>query len=153
MNLIGKKVFENNVFMQCDCGEEIIEFCRDSSISNDNTVEYFIQYHGYFSYKVDKCNSFFFLNKSEFSLFLDEIRDFLNGVEKNVSAVFFDKYLTYKNKFPGTLIVTYDNSMGYFYIIKYPNPTEAKKAGKCSWEIIIGKEQAKELLEELEEWR
>ena len=69
MKLIGKKVFENNVFVQCDCGQEIIEFCRDSSISNDNAVEYFIQYHGYFSYKVDKCNSFFFLNKSEFSLF------------------------------------------------------------------------------------
>ena len=153
MDLIYRKQFENQIFVQCDCGEEIIEFCRDSTLNEDGSVEYFIRHHGYFNPKIDKYSGFYFATKADLSLLLDEMRDFLNKVEKNKVEVIFDKYLTYKDKKPGVLVALYDNDFYFFNLIKYPNYKEAIKIGKCSWEIILRKEQVEQLLKELEEWR
>ena len=84
---------------------------------------------------------------------LQEMRDFLNNVPKDMCMVLFDKYLTYKNKLPGVLIVTYDNNSDLFTILKYPNSKIAEKAKSWTWEIILRREQVEELLKELEEWR
>lgn len=149
MKLINRKRFENQVFVQCDCGEEIIEFCRD--YNEEEGIQYFILYHGYFNPKKDTCCSFYFTDKGEFAELLQEMRDFLNNVPKNMCMVLFDKYLTYKNKMPGVLISTYNNN--FFTILKYPDPKTAEKANYCTWEIILRREQVEELLKELEEWR
>lgn len=150
MNLIGRKRFDNQVFVQCDCGEEILEFGR--TYDEEEGIEYFIYYHGYFNPKKDNCCGFYFADKGEFSTFLQEMRDCLNNVPKDDVTISFDKYLTYKNKLPGVLISTYDDK-GFFSILKYNNPKEAVKAKKCTWEVILRKEQVEELLKELEEWR
>lgn len=150
MNLIGRKRFDNQVFVQCDCGEEILEFGR--TYDEEEGTEYFIHYHGYFNLKKDNCCGFYFADKGKFSAFLQEMRDCLNDVPKDDATISFDKYLTYKNKLPGVLISTYDDK-GFFSILKYNNPKEAIKAKKCTWEVILRKEQVKELLKELEEWR
>ena len=150
MNLIGKKRFDNQVFVQCDCGEEILEFGRD--YDEEEGTQYFILYHGYFDPKKDICCSFYFADKNAFAELLQEMRDYLNKVPKNMCTVIFDKYLTYKNKMPGVLLATYDD-YDCFTILKYSDPKTAEKAKHCSWEIILRREQVEELLKELEEFR
>lgn len=149
MKLVGREKFDNQVFVQCDCGEEILEFCR--SYSEEEGTQYFIYYHGYFNIKKEPCCSFYFTNKGEFSNLLQEMRDYLNEVPKDNCTVIFDKFLTYKNRLPGVLITTYDKS--FFTILKYSDPKTAEKAKYCSWEIFLRREQVEELLKELEEWR
>ena len=149
MNLINKKRFDNQVFVQCDCGEEILEFCRD--YDEEEGTQYFILYHGYFDPKKETCCSFYFSDKGAFAELLQEMRDFLNNVPKDECMVLFDKFLTYKNKLPGVLLATYDNN--FLTILKYPEPKTAEKANYCSWEIVLRREQVEELLKELEEFR
>ena len=153
--IISNKEFENQLFVQCECGEEIIEFCRDSKLSEDGSVEYFIRYHGYFNPKVDSNPWFTFCSKNEFSYFLSELKRFIDGNSNsgNVS-VLRDKYLTYKNKLSGILIFMPDKDGDFFLITKYPKKFK-RIAGtdKCSWGIVINKETAEKVLEELSEWK
>lgn len=147
--------YENQVFVQCACGNEVIEFCKDIN-DFDHSVEYFILPFLQNNNKKDKFCAFTFENKGDFSALLDELRCFINGVSKPDCTVLFDKYLSYKNKFPGVLVVSYsemEDKENVFIIRKYIDAKEpSRKRGKFSWEVVLTKEQSIELLAELENW-
>lgn len=153
MKLIGRERFDNQVFVQCDCGEEILEFCREPNPDDNGAIEYFIRYHGWFDRKVDQYCSFYFADKGEFARVLDKMRSMTSNVDDPTVLIQADKYITYRGKFPGILAAFYDNDLQFFTLIKYPNPKEAGKVGKRSWEFILRREQVEELLRELEEFR
>lgn len=140
MKIIGKEVWEQSLFVQCECTEEIIEFC------NDDEGEYFIRLHGYYDRKKDRYSDFTFWHKGQFSVFVSFLRDFINGIPSAPKRL-YDKYFSYKNKKPGILHLEYAED--FFSIRKYAND----KAKKCTWEVILRNEQAIEVYNELECWR
>ena len=54
--LIGRNMFEQSLFAQCECGKEIIEFGEDEG-------EYFICYHSWYDRKLDRYSDFTFADK------------------------------------------------------------------------------------------
>ena len=139
--LIGKHVFEQSLFAQCECGQEIIEF-------GNNDGEYFICYHSYYDRKLDKYSDFTFFNKGAFADLVNKVRDFVGNAPNNVPLILVDKYLSYKNKLPGALIVDYDD-----YCVNIRKYARYDKRKECTWEILFKKEEAEQIVNELENWR
>ena len=154
LKLIGRKRrFMNRAFIQCDCGEEILEFVQDKN-DEDGSIEYLVVPYCELKNTKDKCSAFMFENKGAFSFFVGELRNFVNDVDSDSIPVLYDKYLSYRNREPGVLMFMYTNSDDkerFFGVRKYMNPRCVKK-GKPTWEMVIGKTEAKELLEELEKF-
>ena len=69
MKIISKERFENQLFVQCDCGEEIIEIDINPH-PFESIKEYFILFHGYYNRNKDKYTLFYFKNKDEFRVFV-----------------------------------------------------------------------------------
>ena len=139
--LIGRNMFEQSLFVQCDCGEEIVEFCEDDG-------EYFLRYHSWYDRRIERYSDFTFSNKSALAEFVDKIRDFIRGILENTSPItLLDKY-SYKNKLPGALVVDYTDC--YVSIRRY---ARYNKLNKCTWEILLKKEEAQQLVNELDNWR
>lgn len=153
MKLIGCQAFENQVFVQCCCGQEIVEFCRDGNVTDDGSIEYFIRYHGYFNPKVETNYDFSFSTKAEFAELISKMKDCLSGLPCNDPMVILDKYLTRKNKAPGVLVVVYDANICALSIIKFRDLKAAQKSKKSTWEIVIDKAALNALVQELEEWK
>ena len=141
------RYYEHRVFVMCDCSQEIIEFYK----SDDG--EYTLMPHCWYNEKLDKNPAFTFNGDVDFKVFIDYLKKFINyNIEYEVieheAYIELDKYLTYKNKMPGVLIVTFDND--FLFIGKFANITAALKNKKCVWEIVLRKEEISELIKELE---
>ena len=68
-NFIGTNRYDEQLYVQCDCGDEIIEFVKNNS--EEDGVEYVIITHLQSEIKSDPYPHFCFANKGEFSVFLD----------------------------------------------------------------------------------
>lgn len=147
MRALLKNRFDNHVFVQCSCGEEIIEICKNLFSFEDET-EYFILFHGYYDRKKDKYASFYFKSKEEFNCFISQIYCYLYK-EKGYSW-FEDKYDSYKDKLPGRLKIQSDD-LGDIEIMKYAN-YKAFNKDKPTWSIVINPIEAKKMYEELKSW-
>ena len=139
--LIGKNMFEQSLFAQCECGKEIIEFGEDEG-------EYFICYHSWYDRKLDRYSDFTFADKGELAELVGKIRDFLRDVPDNTPLILIDKYLSYKNKLPGALTVDYDD-----YCVSIRKYARYDKRKKSTWEILFKKEEAEQIVNELDNWR
>lgn len=136
--LICGEVWGNNIYVVCECGQEIVEFAEDAG-------EFFLQYHGWYNNKRDKLVDFTFYDKSDFVKFLNQMDRYVEGEFIDLPETYYDKIKT-ERKVYGTLLVGYD-PWG-FYICKYPN----KRIRHCTWEIVLQRDQVKELVEELRGW-
>ena len=136
--LICRKIWTNNIYVVCDCGQEIVEIAKD-------TREFFLQYHGWYNKKRDKLVNFTFYDKRDFVKFLNQMDRYVEGEFMDLPETYYDKIKT-KRKVYGTLLVGYD-PWG-FCICKYPN----KRIRHCTWEIVLQRDQVKELVEELRSW-
>lgn len=152
MKVIAKESFGKQVFVQCDCIEEIMEICRDYENRDDENsgLEYFIKYYGDRKRKKGEYTSFTFSGEEDFDSFIRKIEAQVYGVDDGSISIFYDKYLSYKNKRPGVLICLSD-ICGNIMIVKFADPRCAEKA-KPTWEIVLKKEQAKQLVEEIRGW-
>ena len=70
---------------------------------------------------------------------------YVEGEFIDLPEIYYDNIKT-ERKVYGTLLVSYD-PWG-FYICKYPN----KRIRHCTWEIVLQRDQVKELVEELRGW-
>ena len=150
INFIGTQEYDEQLFVQCDCGEEIIEFIRN--VSEKDGVEYVILPHLQSANKTDTYPSFCFVNKGEFSEFLGVLKQAKDDVDVPDVGIFYDKYLTCKNKQPGVLIIGYIKSDKMIAIKKFATPKDALKVKNCSWEMFINRNKAIEILDILEKW-
>lgn len=101
-NFIGTQKYDEQLFVQCDCGDEIIEFIRN--VSEKDGVEYVVLPHLQSANRKDIYPSFCFVNKEEFSQFLDVLRQVRDDIDTPNVKFFLDKYLTHKNKYPGVIV-------------------------------------------------
>lgn len=149
-NFIGTQKYDEQLFVQCDCGDEIIEFIRN--VSEKDGVEYVVLPHLQSANRKDIYPSFCFVNKEEFSQFLDVLRQVRDDIDTPNVKFFLDKYLTHKNKYPGVIVVGYIKQDKMLAIKKYATPKDALKVKNCSWELFINRDKAIEVLNVLEQW-
>ena len=149
-NFIGTNMYDEQLYVQCDCGDEIIEFVKNNS--EEDGVEYVIVPHLQSENKSDPYPSFCFTNKGEFSEFLEVLKNARDNVDSPELGVFFDKYLTHKNKYPGVLVTAYLKKDEMVAMSKYPTPKTAEKIRDASWEMFINRNKAIKVLEILEKW-
>lgn len=154
VKIIAAERFDYHVFVQCECGEEIIDFFRITT--EENGVEYCIGAHCNYRDKDDKYGMFTFYDKESFSEFVKQLKHFVDNEEQDAPLICYDKYLTYKNKDCGILYVGYtikdDKNPGTFAIDKFVSGKKFDKGKRSSWEIVLAYDRAKELYEELENW-
>lgn len=136
---------KNRLFVLCDCGIEVAEFYR----TDDDEIV--LTMHDGFKRRRNLYYSFCFNGEVDLSIFINNLKDFINATENTPidPMVFFDKYFTYKNKMPGTIVTMYDSV--FFSIELYENPKKVLKNRNVIWQFLIRKEQAKELIENLKE--
>lgn len=149
-NFIGTSRYDEQLYVQCDCGDEIIEFVKNNS--EEDGVEYVIVPHLQSENQSDPYPSFCFTNKGEFSEFLEVLNNARDNVDSPELGVFFDKYLTHKNKQPGVLVSAYMSDSGTVAMSKYPNPKKAEQVKDSSWEFFMNRNKAIKVLEILEKW-
>ena len=133
--------YEYRVFAMCDCSQEIIEFYKSDE------CEYTIMPHCWYNQKFDKNPAFSFNGEVDFCVFINYLKKFIDGVNDDEAYIEFDKYLTYKNKMPGVLIMTYNGDS--LFICKFANIITMSKHKKCVWELVLKKDEVKELVKEL----
>lgn len=149
-NFIGTNRYDEQLYVQCDCGDEIIEFVKNNS--EEDGVEYVIIPHLHSENKSDPYPSFCFTNKGEFSEFLEVLKNARDNVDSPELGVFFDKYLTHKNKYPGVLVTAYLKKDEMVAMSKYPTPKTAEQIRDVSWEMFINRNKAIKILDILENW-
>ena len=149
-NFIGTSRYDEQLYVQCDCGEEIIEFVKNNS--EEDGVEYVIVPHLQSENKSDPYPSFCFTNKGEFSEFLEVLKNARDNVDSPELGVFFDKYLTHKNKHPGVIVTAYLKKDEMVAMSKYPTPKTAEQIRDVSWEFFMNRNKAIKVLEILEKW-
>lgn len=151
VNLIAKEQYSEQLFVQCECGDEVIEFVRNED--EKEGVDYVILPHLQSANSKDTNPTFCFQSKGEFSDFLETFRNAKNDIDVREVGIFFDKYLTYKDKEPGVLVCGYSYDDKVVAIKKYATPKIAQKITACSWELYLTRDDAIKVLDVLENWR
>lgn len=153
LKLIGEKYGMNQVFVQCDCGGEILGIYQYEDEADDKNIIYTI-----FPFcetdKSDKFPPYTFPTKKEFSDFVQCLRNFVvKENEDDNMAIVPDKYLTYKDRMPGVFVACTSSDGELFLMKKFASPDHANKDKKPVWEIALKLEQARDLWEELDKWQ
>lgn len=131
------------VFALFSYNNEIIEFCEDKH----DSYNYYIQYYGCYNPKLSHYTGFSFASIEDFKLFVSYLDLFVHSetlFEDNYT--FNDKYL--EDKKHKQFLDVY--SSGYSFEIKLYK--KKKKEKNCVWKVIIDKQYAKQLFDELETW-
>lgn len=146
VEIICEKYYSEQVFLQCRCGEEILEFVRDDS--SELGVQYLIIPHLNWDKRKDELATFCFANKGEFSDFIERLKN-----KDEPLCIFIDKYLTYKNKHPGSIALIYDKDEDCFLLRKFGKVNEKTFMPKnLSWEVVMNDYTTKKLVSILENW-
>ena len=139
----SSKPLGRQLFVLCFCMNEIIEFCKDK----DDSGEYYIQYYGWYNPKLSHYTGFSFASIEDFELFVNYLGLYVhNDVLFEDGHTFNDKYLEDKKR--KQFLDIHSNEYS-FDIALYKNK---KKTKNCIWEVIIDKQYAKQLFDELKTW-
>lgn len=145
VDMIGYKKLSNveSFFIQCDCGEEIVEFVKDDS----EGLDLYIKTHCWYNRRVGVFSAFTFNGYSDIEVFITHLKSFVqDDVIPKQSTQIPDKTNDKKHQY----YLDLDNDE-YFFTFGLYNMSR-KKGTNCVWEVIINKKNAEELLEELLRW-
>ena len=145
VKMIGHKKRSNveSFFVQCDCGKEIVEFVKDES----EELDLYINAYCYYNRKAGIFSDFTFNGFSGLEAFITHLGLFVcNDVVPKQSTQIPDKANDEKHQY----CLELDNDEHFFAFGLYN--MGRKKGSNCIWEVIINREDAKELLEELLRW-
>lgn len=144
VKMIGNKKRSNveSFFVRCDCGKEIVEFVKDDS----EELDLYINAHCYYNRKAGMFSDFTFNGLSGLETFITHLGLFVcNNVPKQSTQI-PDKTNDEKHQY----YLDLDNDEYLFTFGLYNMGRE--KGANCVWDVIIDKEDARELLQELLKW-
>lgn len=140
LHTLFKDVFDNQLYIECACGGEIIEIVADNS-------DYFIHTHLQYDCKLDPDPDFFFPDYAHFKVFIQSFIDLLNY--PNDADMTYREVKCMDSDNIG-MLTCYRQGLGagIIGICKYRNEQKYKK-NKPTWELVVDDNLVPRLVQEL----
>ena len=136
--LISSRNENYTFFVQCCCGQEIIQFYFYEKTNIDDEI-LGLRYFGHIqNHKNSNCANFRF-NRDMFKTIIDSLKESVNVKIYNKTFIF-----------GGELLAIKKDALGFYSLIKFKNKRSKRKEINI-WDICIHKDSILDLIAELEE--